>query len=452
MPIDDRDRQFERALARHLPGASPDSACPDAEILAAYHERTLSLEELARWKEHIAGCTRCQESLALVEQTENLPAEEGERQNLLEAAGEFASPEPRRAAAAHLQPAEKVVSVVSEIATPAPIGTVRTRPPWRWIVPVGALAAGVIVWIGVREVRTQQIQQRESAQIAQSRPAPAPLPQSNYEALDQSKKTEPAVTPSPPPLPQLVSPQRAGTAGGVTAARPATNSLAINKQKDLEMASGGERVTALQTPPAASGYIAKSQSLNALTPPPASAPAPAAPAANQPAGRKKEEIPARVTQSVEVNSAAPALDSTSAQVVTIEGRDVADLLKLATVDRRYLVAPGEKLAWRLGDAGKIERSTDRGKNWKLQKSGVTVDLTAGSATSDKICWVVGKAGTVLLTTDAGKHWKLITSPITDDLGGVHATDARHASIWDVPNRKSFETSDGGATWTQSANE
>jgi photosystem II stability/assembly factor-like uncharacterized protein len=83
---------------------------------------------------------------------------------------------------------------------------------------------------------------------------------------------------------------------------------------------------------------------------------------------------------------------------------------------------------------------------------VTVDLIAGSATSDKICWVVGKAGTLLLTTDGGKHWKPIASPIAGDLGGVHATDATHASIWDVPNKQSFETSDGGNTWTRIANE
>ncbi len=72
MPSDDREEQFERALARHLRNASPDSACPDAEILAAYHERTLSPEEMTRVKEHLAGCARCQESLALVEQSEDV--------------------------------------------------------------------------------------------------------------------------------------------------------------------------------------------------------------------------------------------------------------------------------------------------------------------------------------------------------------------------------------------
>jgi hypothetical protein len=130
----------------------------------------------------------------------------------------------------------------------------------------------------------------------------------------------------------------------------------------------------------------------------------------------------------------------------------AGLLLLAREDSRYILAPGQKQAWRLGNGGSIEHSSDRGKTWKQQTSGVTSDLTAGSATSDTVCWVVGKAGTVLLTTDGGKHWNIITSPIPTDLGGIHATDATHASLWDLSNRNSFETTDGGATWTRTANE
>ena len=46
MPAEDRDRQFEDALARHLraDAGAGDSACLDPELLAAYHERMLPLE------------------------------------------------------------------------------------------------------------------------------------------------------------------------------------------------------------------------------------------------------------------------------------------------------------------------------------------------------------------------------------------------------------------------
>lgn len=73
MPSDERDRQLERALARHMSAAkTPEVDCPDAEILAAYHERTLSLDEMSRWKEHFAKCETCQEALSLMEATDNV--------------------------------------------------------------------------------------------------------------------------------------------------------------------------------------------------------------------------------------------------------------------------------------------------------------------------------------------------------------------------------------------
>src|SRR5271166_6046968 len=81
MPSDERDRQFERALQRHMRGSDADAACADAETLAAYHERTLSLEEMAKWKEHIAGCSRCQDTLSLLEETNSVALHEWEEKD-----------------------------------------------------------------------------------------------------------------------------------------------------------------------------------------------------------------------------------------------------------------------------------------------------------------------------------------------------------------------------------
>jgi len=83
MATDDREQQFERALARLLRDASPDSQCPDAETLSAYHERTLPLDQMTLWKEHISGCVLCQEILALVEQSENVHTEEWKKTKCL---------------------------------------------------------------------------------------------------------------------------------------------------------------------------------------------------------------------------------------------------------------------------------------------------------------------------------------------------------------------------------
>jgi photosystem II stability/assembly factor-like uncharacterized protein len=118
---------------------------------------------------------------------------------------------------------------------------------------------------------------------------------------------------------------------------------------------------------------------------------------------------------------------------------------------RVVAAPGEKQLWRIGPAGSLEHSRDKGQNWIPQISGVYTDLLAGSAPSAKVCWIVGVSGTVLRTTDGGTHWSKLDSPVTNDLTGVRATDRMHASIWFVPDqatglRKTYQTSDGGQTW------
>ena len=115
-------------------------------------------------------------------------------------------------------------------------------------------------------------------------------------------------------------------------------------------------------------------------------------------------------------------------------------------DSRLVTAPGSTFAWRPGRAGLISFSRDGGRSWTRQPSGVLVDLLTGSATSESVCWIVGRAGAILLTTDAGAHWKLLSSPLKEDLGGIRATDAQHATIWNAHGTKYFVTSDGSLTW------
>jgi hypothetical protein len=448
MPDNKREEQFERALARHLRDVSPDSSCPDAEILAAYHERMLSLEEMTRVKEHIAGCARCQEALALVEQSEGVHAEEGETQRVP-------------------VPVENLVSPRRKAATS--IRAMAKRPPWRWIAPVGALAASVIMWIGAREIQKQRTQVTESVQVAQNQRTAPQAPAADYKAMDQLKKEEPPQqklnqetrmqsAPASPPS-KVGSPPQALVLEKESPPPPPSFSV-TNHQGNVGVSGGANVAPPPPAPPQpSSGIAAKSSALQRAAPT-AAANAPAE-ARNRLAEEKKKAPVSSGTETVEITAAAPAADATASSTqalsprstqLTVESRNVASLLRFAAADPHYIVAPGEKHAWRVGEAGKIERSTDDGKTWKPQKSGVAADLTAGSATSDKVCWVIGKAGTVMVTTDGGKHWKQIPSPISEDLGGIHATDARHASIWDIPNRKTFETADGGITWNRTSKE
>ncbi|HET6931578.1 MAG TPA: hypothetical protein VFI45_14730, partial [Candidatus Acidoferrum sp.] len=149
MPSDDRDQKFERALAQHLRGGPSQAHCPDAETLAAYHERNLSLEEMARWKQHISTCSVCQEALALVETTENQLVEEWKDQEV-----------PVQQAVSLLAAGEESSLKGLAKATPAASGPVpmRRRPALlRWAVPLGAVAAGVLVFIGLYEQRMAKV-------------------------------------------------------------------------------------------------------------------------------------------------------------------------------------------------------------------------------------------------------------------------------------------------------
>lgn len=116
-----------------------------------------------------------------------------------------------------------------------------------------------------------------------------------------------------------------------------------------------------------------------------------------------------------------------------------------------IITPVLQYSWRVWPGGKIEYSFDSSRTWETQKTGVTTDLTGGSAPSDKVCWVVGKSGTILLTTDRGKHWKKVASPIKGDIGGIFAQDGKRASVWTPSHNQSFETGDAGATWTANEN-
>ena len=123
------------------------------------------------------------------------------------------------------------------------------------------------------------------------------------------------------------------------------------------------------------------------------------------------------------------------------------LMEVSNLPNPHLIAvSGTGYLWRAGRAGAIDFSSDNGASWARQISGVASDLTAGSAPSAQICWMVGHAGTIVLTTDGGAHWSILHSPIAEDWGGIRASDTVHATIWNLPRTKSFETSDGGSTW------
>jgi photosystem II stability/assembly factor-like uncharacterized protein len=106
--------------------------------------------------------------------------------------------------------------------------------------------------------------------------------------------------------------------------------------------------------------------------------------------------------------------------------------------------PDPMAVWRLGPAGGIERSTDGGRTWKRQASGVAAAIIAGSAPTPLVCWAVGQGGTILRTVD-GSTWEEVASPTSLDLTAIAARDALNAVIT-AADGQTWITTDGARTW------
>jgi hypothetical protein len=508
MAPDDRDRTFEKALARHLrssASSSPDAnvlaggaserleeLCPDAEILAAYHDGSLSPEERKLWKQHVVSCERCQFILAHLETPLEIPV------NL----------ETNESVAASDQP-------VSADRNASPVRIARPSPPhslrWLWLVPAGAIAATLVVWVSLHEPKPLQVAQTPSVEVAENRQPQSVAPSSESTRVvpnedrknelkekDQQEKDQPAA----------LSAAADASANRDLASKPAENQVQLTQQSPFQAAGKPahgpslsqqkqEQQQIMRAAPGNAGALGKKKFDAEISPsvgdrlddtlrmkaPPSPPPPPPSepsfladgsipqPAAGQAAsgGAVAQVAPAPAPTSA-AKTAAPKTNVTSADAIsavteTVEVSSAPQfaangraMMRAAALQNPHVFwAPGEKQAWRIGPAGSLEHSKDKGVTWTPQTSGVYTDLLAGSAPSGKVCWIVGTSGTILRTTDGGTHWSKVDSPVANDVTGVHATDATHAQIWFVPDQQTgviniYQTTDGGVTWSPVSNQ
>jgi hypothetical protein len=478
---EDRDQLFEKALARHLrPDGDAEIFCLDPQTLAAYHERMLSPEELASAKSHIVSCARCQEILAQLEATQEINALEGVPQHLpaltaglkaSQVGGVHHEVAPLSAYAAPVSVrAKKIVSVPPE-------KSFRLR----WVAPAGAVAAGLLIWIGVREYRVDMRSSAPATQVAENRQQQPP-PSSDSGNLKEfaspkGPERQKSEASSPDRLNEL---ERLAPAALPPALRDEKKDSAVDKNlQALEKQLPAPRATANRSsrmsapgPSVVAGQTQAADSIQRGDRILAGGAAQNVEAVPAPADLDKVQVqPPPPAKSVVITGAAgltPAPPPRPADGQLQEGAGVggteiastAQTSKRATYNRAVsklgldirIAAPDGKKIWSVGPNGQVLHSKDSGRTWLPQFSGVSAALSSGSAPSEKVCWIAGAAGTLLRTTDGGNHWEVLHTPISGDLGGVHAADAKRASIWDAPNRLSYETSDGGATWKQTADD
>ena len=483
MAADERDRSFDKALARHLRSALPagesaamarvssahSGACPDTETLAAYHERSLFPEQMNSLKEHIVGCTHCQAILAQLETTDEISLQAFAEEEIIDtrSAPTLAARglETSAPAAAHRQ------SQGASGTTPpekSPRVLILRGARWRWLAPAGAIAAGLLVWIALHENARLAPPAQDQVQIAKSQPLPppastnsrarqevVPLPKAapenprseadefaaararvsagavkSHEKLDQLAHALPAK-----PLAGKESGLRKDTSSDSTA-------MVLRDEKQLDRdaktagVAGREEAEVQQQLQAANAQLQNQANANATK-----LPGPA-PLGQMEAKKMKAESPAP--------SAPPPQPRAAGGTVAGFNGSAAMEVTRAISNPRLIASPAQGVLWRAGRSGSIDFSKDGGASWSRQSSGVLADLLTGSAPSDQVCWIVGRGGAILLTADGGAHWTAVSSPVPEDLGGIRAVDALHATIWNARNTKSFETADGGLTWKRVA--
>ena len=488
MAPDERDRMFDKALARHLRSAAPageaseissasalqSSACPDPETLAAYHERSLLPEQLNSLKEHIVGCANCQTVLAQLEMTDQISLQAVEGEQVL--------------AHAEAAPAAAVSNPASASSSEARAGKSRRvlrfrGARWQWLAPAGAIAAGLLVWIALHDnqpLAPPSLNERESKMAKNQAPPPIPSgairePQSSAPAKPgviltrpQAPAGEPAFAEGRAASSATKQIQKLGGAAGARSADSKTDEE-FRAEKDRQRDALAEQPTAgiradldskvlPETLRKKEDARAQAEKVQAETVELQNAQIQnqnnnyVAPKVAGPAPMGQMQSSAKAKSTTAAASAAPAPSAPPPPPAEVGGAvpgysGTGSLIVARSVSNsRLFSSPGSNVFWRVGRGGLIEFSKNGGSSWSRQTSGVLVDLLTGSAPSDQVCWIVGRVGAVLRTTDGGAHWKVVPSPLAEDLGGVRATDALHATVWNARGTKSFETSDGGLTW------
>lgn len=434
--------------------------CPESDVLAAYHERSLLPEEMNSWKEHIVGCARCQAILSELEATDSIPLQAPQKEEVLAQAAQpvFVASQEQEAVATKVRRKSRIWSISSGVR-------------WQWLAPAGALAAGLLVWVAWHEERPSQVKAPAEVKTARLEPSSTPAPQAKQEvtassSLDQTliskdeaangRSASAAKLPPPEDLKQFEKfDSRARTAHAKPPADKETaghrefgrdSALAANRIENKPAGAtagiaGAVSETVEVQAPTANAQMQNQNQLSQVNAQNVGGPTPP----NQAQGAAKK---AKSESSTRAYLSAPAAPPSPPPAPSAAFSDTGASRGLiaGALNTQLIVSPNKRALWRAGHAGMIEFSSDGGASWARQNSNVLVDLTAGAAPSDKVCWIVGRAGTILMTTDAGSHWAILHSPLDEDLGGVRATDAFHATVWNSFNTKTLETGDGGITW------
>jgi putative zinc finger protein len=422
---------------------------PDADQLTAFAEQALPSRERAVVLQHLASCSSCREVLAFSSPSQPVPGAAPEarpalwRWPVLRWGAVAASAVIVVAAVSlgrleHHKAQSSVTAVVSDKAPEQQ----RLQPQAVPSIPAASVPAAET------KRRSEDISLNDSDKLASSQPiAQGRMVAKSSERTDVS--TQPVVPGKSasyptetievssangmvtvqPTAPSTSAPPAAGNAeldrsAAAKAALPPSNILAKDEHQAAGAAAAQSNapnatIKKHDVPEAVSGYAAQ----NTLEP-----------EANMNVeSRTREQVP----QSKQVQRA----KKTQAEQTNELGKHqkAQEINGLASVQTN---------AWRVNEAGQLQNSLDRGRNWQTvlpNQNFRTVNTVGG------IVWAGGQGG-VLYRSNDGVNWTTITPRsgdqlMTGDVVGLQFTDALHGIV-KTSIGETWSTDDGGITWTK----
>jgi predicted lipid-binding transport protein (Tim44 family) len=356
------DAAFERLIARGLAGEADASgvACPDADLLAAWFDHSLSSAEADRIEAHASSCSHCQQVL-----------------------GDLARSEPAVTRAAPL---------------PAPAKPWHWH--WRWLVPLAT--AAVVVVVAQRTLRAPG----EEPGGATIQPGLA-QPQSTV-----ADTREPAAPRNSATVPTLAQPKKGEAAKPAAAAPTHTAEEVRVEAKTVGGVAGGAPVGVVGV---VVGGVAKGradvQAENIAVAVPAQAP----PVAMRTATSSKLESAARETAELIHSTSGAGPSGATATWRYGEGGlverspDGGRTWQRQTSGVSTALADGsastDLVCWLVGARGVVLRTTD-GRTWERLPSPTSADLVSVHAWSESVATVTAADRTAYETADGGRTWRM----------------------------------------------
>jgi hypothetical protein len=435
------DGLLRRTLAQSGSGIG---ACPDAEVLAAYFERSLDSGEMKKYELHFSECADCRNRLSLMVRAE----QEGEG----------------------FQPS-----------VAAPGATGKRVMPWasgsRWLVPIAAmvLLAIALNWTLANWHKRQNGMTREVAMSSEpsSPPVASGAPASNPSAAIETKPfvqerqtTDESSTRAMKSkiAPPLVQPAQGVVGGQLAEAEPAKkayDTMETNSGAGAGTGTGAGMGDRAEPSVAGNAKIATENAAEnkvvAQAEPPPSPQEPATAMSAAPV-QAVGGFDKRAMKNDDANSlkapAQPAKAQAGAVVSSIEAANeparIDSVPANASLYSRLMTiipTPDPKILWRIAGEGSIERSEDGGTSWATLTVNQPHAILSGAAPDDKTCWLAGRGGLILLTKDA-KKWRKIKPPVSDDFTAISAKSSRDATVT-TSGGQAFTTSNGGKSWQPS---